>query len=363
MNIIVAGVLSGTIVQARQEDREGASFEDAPIDHIQVIGSHNSYKTAIDPAIFQVMYKENPKMAQSLDYSHIPIREQLNRGLANLEIDVYADERGGKYAHPKGLELEKGLESMIPYDPMHEMNAPGFKIFHVQELDFRSQYLTLEACLEDLRKWSDEHPGHQPVFITMEGKDQPIDRPGFNPPEPFSAATFDALDQAIIRSLGKDKLIAPDDIRRGEASLMEGIRKYGWPKLKQARGKFMFILDANAKKTAIYVQGHPALKGRILFANASPGSPESGMLIMNNAKTDLKQIRRLVKDGYMVRTRADANTWEARNNDYSTFDAACKSGAQIITTDYYQKSSHFPSNYQIHFDDGGFLRRNPLFND
>jgi len=144
---------------------------------------------------------------------------------------------------------------------------------------------------------------------------------------------------------------------------MEGIKKYGWPKLREARGKFVFILDAKAEKTATYVQGHPALKGRVLFANAKPGSSEAGILIMNDAKADLKQIQQLVKDGYMVRTRADANTWEARNNDYSSFEAARKSGAQIITTDYYQKSSHFPSDYQVRFDDGRFLRRNPLFND
>lgn len=39
--------------------------------------------------------------------------------------------------------------------------------------------------------------------------------------------------------------------------------------------------------------------------------------------------------------------------------AACASGAQIITTDYYYKSSFFPSDYSVSFDDGTYMRREP----
>ncbi|MBT1687784.1 Ca2+-dependent phosphoinositide-specific phospholipase C [Dawidia soli] len=44
-----------------------------------------------------------------------------------------------------------------------------------------------------------------------------------------------------------------------------------------------------------------------------------------------------------------------------SIDAALQSGAQIITTDYYRKSTHFSSDYVISFDGGGFARENPLF--
>ncbi len=40
-----------------------------------------------------------------------------------------------------------------------------------------------------------------------------------------------------------------------------------------------------------------------------------------------------------------------------------KSGAQIITTDYYRKSTHFNSDYIISFDGGKYFRENPLFTD
>jgi hypothetical protein len=110
---------------------------------------------------------------------------------------------------------------------------------------------------------------------------------------------------------------------------------------------------------AKYVFNHPSLAGRMMFANAAAGEPEAAILIRNNPEKD--KIAELVKQGYIVRTRADADTKQARKNDYSQFKAACQSGAQIITTDYYRKSTHFASSYEIHFPKGGYSRKNPLF--
>ncbi len=95
-----------------------------------------------------------------------------------------------------------------------------------------------------------------------------------------------------------------------------------------------------------------------MFANAEPGTPEAAILIRNDPKQ--AGITDLVRKGYIVRTRADAETWEARVNDRSRFEAACRSGAQIITTDYYRKSTHFASDYSISFEDGGYFRGNPV---
>jgi len=83
-------------------------------------------------------------------------------------------------------------------------------------------------------------------------------------------------------------------------------------------------------------------------------------MIINNPKGDGGKIREMVKRGYMIRTRADADTKEARANDKSGFVAACASGAQIITTDYYYKSTFFPSDYVVHFDDGKYVRKDGL---
>lgn len=327
-----------------------------PINRIQVIGSHNSYKQAIDPVLFAVLSKTDSASLSKIDYDHISLSEQLTLGLLNLEIDVYADEKGGKYAHPKGLDLVKGQQ---PYpDLAGVMNEPGFKIFHIPDIDFRSNTRTFKQCLEELKRWSLAHKDHYPVFITMNTKDDAINKPGFTLPEKFTPGVYDELDQEIVQNLGRENVITPDDIRGNYKTLEDAVLKGEWPTLKTAKGKFIFILDETGAKIEQYIKDHPSLKGRILFANAQPGTPEAAILVRNNPKAD--SIAVLVKQGYIVRTRADADTREARQNDYSSFEAACRSGAQIITTDYYRKSTHFPSDYVIRFKDLPYRRVNPV---
>jgi len=330
--------------------------EDLPINQIQVIGSHNSYKQAIHPALFNVLKSQDSSGANSLDYEHIPMAEQLDMGLRNLEIDVYADEKGGKYTHPLGFEQVKGQPA---FDKDGEMNKPGFKVFHIPDLDFRSSALTFTTALQQLKKWSEANPAHSPVFITLEAKDDSVKRRGFTQPEVFTSETFDKLDTAIIKNLGKEHVIVPDEIRGKYSSLEEAVLAKNWPKISAAKGKFLFVLDAKGRKLSTYIQDHPSLKGRVMFANAEQGTPEAGLMIRNNPND--KQIPELVKKGYIIRTRADADTRQARKNDWSDFEAACKSGAQIITTDYYKKSTHFKSDYVISFAGGKYFRANPLF--
>lgn len=331
------------------------NIDDLRINQVQVIGSHNSYKQALDPLLFNLVSKSDSVTASRIAYSHISLTEQLELGLRGLEIDVYADGKGGKYAHPKGLDWAPGQQ---PYDIAGLMKEPGFKVFHIQDIDFRSNCPTFKGGLAELKRWSDTHKNHSPVFITMNAKDENIDRPGFTQPEKFTAAIFDELDQAITDGLGRENIITPDDIRGKYGSLEEAVRAGNWPTIKKARGKFIFILDETGDKRAAYMAGHPSLTGRILFANADPGTPETAILIRNNPKND--DIAALVGKGYIVRTRADSDTYEARVNDQSVFESACNSGAQIISTDYYRKSSLFNSDYVIRFKEGGYLRKNPM---
>ena len=68
----------------------------------------------------------------------------------------------------------------------------------------------------------------------------------------------------------------------------------------------------------------------------------------------------MVTKGYIIRTRADSDTQEARRNDKSSFVAAEQSGAQIISTDYYVPGTHFKSPYTISFAGGTYFRPNPV---
>ena len=90
----------------------------------------------------------------------------------------------------------------------------------------------------------------------------------------------------------------------------------------------------------------------MMFTTSLPGNPESAFLILNDPIKQLEDIKKWVASGYMVRTRADAGTWEARKNDYSKWEAALKSGAQVISTDYYLPDTIVNPSFQIKFKDG-----------
>jgi len=329
--------------------------DDLRLNQLQVIGSHNSYKMAIEPKLFDFLQsKDSSGGMKGLQYEHISITDQLNLGLRNLEIDVYADTKGGQYAHPKGLDL---VQSTIPYDPEGKMKEPGFKVFHVLDIDFRSSTLTFQDCLKEIKEWSDAHPDHTPIFITLEPKDGETNRLGTTP-EAFTPALFDALDEEIIRGLGVNKLVTPDGVRGNCKTLEEAVLKNNWPALKEVKGRFLFVLDDSKKKKEMYMKDHPSLKNRIVFVDAEPGTPEAAVMFRNDPED--ATISDLVRKGYIIRTRADNSTEQARNNDYRHFELAQKSGAQIISTDYYQPSSLFESTYKVQFDTGKYERINPV---
>src|ERR1044072_2124906 len=78
--------------------------QDLKMNQTQVIGSHNSYKIGIEKPLMDMILAERPE-AKGLEYTHIPITQQLDLGLRGLEIDVLYDPDGGRFAHPKGLEI------------------------------------------------------------------------------------------------------------------------------------------------------------------------------------------------------------------------------------------------------------------
>jgi hypothetical protein len=331
------------------------------MNQIQVLGSHNSYHTGIDSSLFNYLHAKYGKRMDGLEYSHVPIQQQLDMGLRALEIDVVNDPRGGLYAHPLGMQMEHDHHlAGSPYDPDGLMLKPGLKVIHVPDIDFRSNVYTLQQELAILKAWSKAHPDHLPIPITMNAKDDGLNQPGFVQPLPFDKAAFDAWDKEIVEGLGRDQLITPDDVRGDYGTLEEAVLAHAWPKLSTTRGKFFFVLDETGKKLDTYVEGHPSLRGRVLFVNQTEGHPEAAFRIVNEPQTDWAYIQYLVRSGYYVRTRADADTTEARKGDYSRWRAALISGAQVISTDYYLANPKFRTGYQVKLPGGRPARWNTL---
>jgi hypothetical protein len=350
-----------TVVACQSKQPVRVTSQDVKINQIQVIGSHNSYKQAIEPALMQMLLTMDSSRFLPLDYAHITLSRQLDLGLRKLEIDIVHDPQGGRYEKPLGLSLLKEQNKQtLPYDEEGKMKKPGFKVLHVQDLDFRSHCLTLEDCLQEVKQWSDAHPSHLPVAISFNAKTDIIDRPGFARPLPFTAAVFDSLDKAILAVFPKRQLITPDLVRANFTTLEDAVRAHNWPALDQARGKVLFVLDETGEKLETYVQGHPSLEGRVMFVNAEPGRPEAAFVILNDPLKYQDSIQTLVRSGYLVRTRADEGTKEARTGSYKRLEAALASGAQFISTDYYLPDERFKTNYRVKLPQGGVARCNPV---
>ena len=344
---------AGTAAQAAEE---GHPLAAVPLNHIQIIGSHNSYKKFIDPALEKILSVAASERIKTLHYDHESLSKQLDRGLRSLEIDVLYDPEGGRYANPAGLYLTRGSLSA---QEKQVLSQPGYKVLHVQDIDFRSTCLTFALCLTELKKWSDAHPLHFPVFISMNVKQNEAVMPGGTDAIAFSAAAADALDEELRTHLGADYLLTPDGVRGAYASLREAVTTVGWPTVGAALGKFIFILDANKETRTVYEKGHKGLKGRAMFATF-PETHEAGAIIFkNNPVRSAEDIRALTKTGFIVRTMADSATAEARTGDTGRRDSAFASSVQIISTDYYEGRNPFGTSYAVVFPNGAYVRKNP----
>lgn len=318
------------------------------LNQVQVVGTHNSYHFRDVPTIFNAIKAFDKSLADSIDYTHPVLPTQFSReGVRQIELDVFADPNGGRYARPKLRELLEHTTTPIP-----GMTKPGFKVLHASDSDFNSNCLTFIACLDAVKGWSDAHRTHLPIAILVEAKDDPVVDPlhmGFVQPPPLTTADFDALDKEIRSVFPPSDLITPDDVRGTHATLEEAVRAgNAWPTLAQSRGKVLFLLDQSNQRTR-YLNGHPSLRGRVIFTNASPGDPDAAFVEVNTPDGKaLAQIQQLVREGYIVRTRSDADTVEARADNTKTRDDAIESGAQYVSTDYpAPDKAPFPGGFEV----------------
>jgi hypothetical protein len=330
------------------------------LNQIQVIGSHNSYHSGFAPSERKYLEMKNPKALRALDYRHAPLSDQLSGGVRQVEIDIFADPNGGRFAHPGIVQTiaDAGLPADPDFDPHHEMDKPGFKVMHIQGLDERSTCHTFVGCLHDIRTWSKQHPNHIPIFILVETKeDTPHEVPNAAKAETFTPALFDALDAEIRSVFQPEEIITPDEVRGNAPTLEAAVRAGNWPTLAKARGHIIFLMDQQ-HVGPIYTQGHPSLRGRILFTNALPGAPDAAFIEQNDGSPE--QIDALVKQGYLVRTRTDEGTEQARTNDTTRRDLALSSGAQMLSTDYPSSEPSPWTSYSVDLPHRLIARCNPL---
>lgn len=329
------------------------------LNEIQLVGTHNSYHLEPDETLkakFLEKYPLSRHYIKTLEYSHLPLNEQFDMGIRQIELDVFADPDGGLYSQPRGAAPNTELPD--------EMNDPGLKVLHLQDVDFRSTCATFIRCLQTVKLWSDANPDHLPILVLVEAKDSRIPAVveealsmEFTQPIPFDEAALETIDLEIRSVFPEEKLITPDAVRGDYSTLNQAVLARGWPQLDESRGKIIFALDNGGTIRDRYTRGFPSLEGRVLFVNAPPGTDEAAFLKRNNPFD--RQIPRFVGQGYLVRTRADAGTHEARANDTARRDAAFASGAQFVSTDY-PIPDRALSSYSVAFPGNLTARCNPM---
>jgi hypothetical protein len=343
--LAAAALLMTTVTSATGQEAQRPADGPIRLNDIAVIGTHNSYKLPMPAATMAKVRAAAPQMAGALDYGHRPLVEQLDAGARQLEIDVNYDPTGGHYAAGSA-------------DP--RLRQPGFKVLHIPGIDNSSSCVLLSECLRIIRRWSDAHPRHVPILLLFNAKDERNAARGGIDALPFDEAAYDALDAQVRAAVGAGKLVTPDDVQGRYPTLRAAVLANNWPTLDASRGKFVFALDEPPAKVAVYRGARKSLEGRVFFINTDEASPAAAYLTLNDPIRDADRIRRAVATNYLVRTRADANTREARANDTKPRDAALAGGAQYVSTDYLWSDPRFAGGYRVQPPGGMVARCNPV---
>jgi hypothetical protein len=289
------------------------------VNEIQLLNSHNSYHLRPTAPLPPFIY--NP-----VDYAHPPLDEQLeDLGIRGFELDVF--------------------------------NGPnGFPVAHTPVIDAETNCTPFEECLRVIKRWSDAHPGHAPIFVLVEPKNQSIVlEPLF---KDFDGRALRRLDDAVNSVLEPSDILTPDEVRGDAATLREAVRDRGWPTLESARGTVVLVLNTGDPERLLYLEGRPALEGAPMFVTAAPESPAAAVVKVDDPDAPL--IQRLVREHFIVRTRADADVVEPRVNNVARRDLALRSGAQIVSTDFPVPDPKINAEYSVQIPDGKPGRCNPV---
>lgn len=265
----------------RKGDFAHAQDDTLRMNELQLLATHNSYHVRLTPSPIP-----------DWDYFFSPLREQLeDQGVRGLELDIHFNETTNEY-----------------------------DVYHVSTVDAGTTCQRFDDCLAEIRRFSDRNPGHHPLFVQIELKDEG--------PEATLAAQLDLIDTQIRNVFPDELLVTPDMVRGSRATLREAVTTDGWPTLAASRGRTMFAFDCDREICLAYAHGD--LEGRVVFVDSEPADDFAAVMIAN---TPNAYATSLVEQGFIVRVFADGakDVLQGAGND---LDVALASGAQVVSTDF-----------------------------
>ncbi len=278
------------------------------VNHVQVIGTHNSYHIAPKEGV------------DDWKYTHDPLDVQLEQqGVRQFELDFY-------------------------WDPERKV----LQVLHIPLVDPGTTCDKWTDCLRVIKHWSDRRPQHLPIFIMVEAK-----LSEFNAPQDL----FGTLESETLSVFPKERILTPDFVRGNAATVSEAVTTKGWPTLAQARGKVLFFLLMSGERKKVYTNGGKNLHGRIMFVSSNPKDPYAAVIQRDGPEGSESEIQALVKQGFLVRTRADANLKASKETNEARLKAAQDSGAHMLSSDHPKPRE---DGYQVKVPGGTPARCNPV---
>ncbi|MBX3421716.1 MAG: hypothetical protein KF752_09190 [Pirellulaceae bacterium] len=316
------------------------------INELQLVGTHNSYHLAPDSVAMRTIAALAPGEAKAIDNSQRPITDQLSQlGVRHIELDLFLDPEGKLFSKPLAYTQALRQQADVPeFDPEGKLNRPGIKVLHSPDFDFRTTAYSLIDALQEVKNWSDAHLQHVPIFVLLELKTD-----SFSPatrPLKWTLESFDELENEILSVFPRERILTPDVVRGDARTLRDAVAGQGWPTVDSQRGRVAFLLDNGGPIRDLYLTRSEILAGCLLFVSVDRQHPAAAWMKLNDAVRSHDEIQQLVQEGFMVRTRADVGTVEARRNDPRRRDLAISSGAQLISTDFPEPDLRF-SDYHV----------------
>ncbi len=282
---------------------------DLRLNQIQVKGTHNSYHQQSLIA-----------WHASHNYTHLPLAEQLEqRGMRAFELDVH-----------------------------RPLFGQDLEVYHITTVDSKTTCKRFKDCLGTLKNWSDQHPNHVTIFIWIEVKDATGG---------LKFDNFDRVDTEIREVLG-DRLLTPDDLQGAYPTLQEAVQTEGWPRVDDARGKFVFMLDNDDRTPDVYLRNN-SLQGRVMFPRANESTLNSPWAVV--AKTDPGSFHTAAQQkNFMLSVNLCTPEGNA-NECFSRLQKSLDAGTQILMDDFEGAASKQSlSGYYVQLRDQLTINCNPV---
>ena len=235
-----------------------------------------------------------PRLARTLDYAHAPLPKQFDIGVRQIELDVWSDPHGRQVRASRRSRSQQGVQH--PGQPGDERARASRS--STRPTSTRTRRASPSCCASaSCSTWSDAHPGHVPIDVHIEMKDDKATEPMF-----AGARARDPARCSTARRSSRPTTCAAMRRRWAQRSARTAGRRSA-PCAARSTSR-----STTKGFRAAYLVGHPSLRGRLIFTPSAPGQDDAAFAKLNDPVADAAKIKAALAAHMIVRTRADADT-------------------------------------------------------